>query len=88
MLTGEEIRQEAARREATCSEGMRGSFYHGFREGAKWASKVAEEHNLTWEDMQRIADAMGHTAKLTKEGTMRPSEEYYTEVLMKFNAKG
>lgn len=44
-ISGEEIRQEAARREQTCPKGMKDSFYYGFREGAKWAFKVAEENN-------------------------------------------
>ena len=45
LISGEEIRQEAARREETCPKGMKGSYYYGFREGAKWALKIAEEHN-------------------------------------------
>lgn len=42
-ISGEDIRQEAARREETCPKGMKDSFYYGFREGAKWAIKIAEE---------------------------------------------
>lgn len=38
-ISGEEIRQEAEKREQTCSSGMKGSFYYGFREGAKWGIK-------------------------------------------------
>lgn len=45
LISGEEIRQEAARREETCPNGMKDSYYYGFREGAKWALKIAEEHN-------------------------------------------
>lgn len=44
LISGEEIRQEAARREETCPKGMKDSYYYGFREGAKWALKIVEEH--------------------------------------------
>lgn len=44
IITGEDIRQEAERREKTCPKGMKDSFYYGFREGAKWAFKVAEQN--------------------------------------------
>lgn len=39
ILSGEEIRQMAEKREQTCSHGMKDSYYYGFREGAKWAQK-------------------------------------------------
>ena len=35
IISGEDIRQEAERREQTCPKGMKDSFYYGFREGAK-----------------------------------------------------
>lgn len=43
LVTGEEIRREAERRENTCPQGMKDSYYYGFREGAKWALRVIEE---------------------------------------------
>lgn len=36
IVSGEEIRQMAEKREQTCSSGMKNSYYYGFREGAKW----------------------------------------------------
>lgn len=36
IVSGEEIRQKAAEKEQTCPNGMKDSFYYGFREGAKW----------------------------------------------------
>ena len=44
-ISGEEIRQEAARREQTCPKGMKDSFYYGFREGAKWILSLIEKEN-------------------------------------------
>lgn len=49
-ISGEDIRQEAARREETAPKGMKGSFYYGFREGAKWAFKVAEMNEANEND--------------------------------------
>lgn len=43
-VSGEEIRQEAARREQTCPEGMKNSYYYGFREGAKWMQHRLREN--------------------------------------------
>lgn len=40
--------------------------------------------NLTWQDMLKIADIIGHTQKLTEDGYVRDSESFYTEVLEKF----
>lgn len=44
-ISGEEIRQEAEKREQTCPEGMKGSYYYGFREGAKWGIKKQKAIN-------------------------------------------
>ena len=44
-VSGEDIRQEALKREQTCPKAMKDSFYYGFREGAKWAFKVAEQND-------------------------------------------
>lgn len=44
IVSGETIREEAARREKTCPKGMKDSYYYGFREGAKWAFKIAEQN--------------------------------------------
>ena len=44
LISGEDIRQEAERREQTCPKGMKDSFYYGFREGAKWALKMIEQN--------------------------------------------
>ena len=44
IISGEDIRQEAERREQTCPEGMKNSFYYGFREGAKWVLKIIEQN--------------------------------------------
>ena len=49
-ISGEEIRQEAARREETCPQEMKGSFYYGFREGAKWAFKVARMNEEQYDE--------------------------------------
>ena len=40
LISGEEIRQEAARREETCPKGMKDSYYYGFREGANGHLKL------------------------------------------------
>lgn len=50
ILSGEEIRQEAETRERTCPKGMKGSFYYGFREGAKWVDHIASEQKEYDED--------------------------------------
>ena len=44
LISGEDIRQEAERREQTCPKEMKDSFYYGFREGAKWALKMIEQN--------------------------------------------
>lgn len=44
LISGEDIRQEAERREQTCPKEMKDSFYYGFREGAKWALKMVEQN--------------------------------------------
>lgn len=46
-LSGEDIRQEAERREQTCPKGMKDSFYYGFREGVKWILKLIAEEEQT-----------------------------------------
>lgn len=39
IISGEEIRKAAAKHEENCPSAMKGSFYYGFREGAKWMQK-------------------------------------------------
>lgn len=49
--------------------------------------ETSDTTNLTWQDMARIADIIGHTRRLTEEGFTRKPEEFYTEVLEKFKEK-
>lgn len=40
--------------------------------------------DLTWQDIHKIVDILNHTAKLDKQGEMRPVKDVYTEVLQRF----
>lgn len=40
-------------------------------------------HALTWQDIRKIHDVILHTARLDKEGKVRPAEEFYGEVIIK-----
>lgn len=40
IISGEQIRQEALKREESCPKDMKNSYYYGFREGAKWMQKL------------------------------------------------
>ena len=42
---------------------------------------------ITADDVARIADIIGHTAKLDNNGYMRPSRDIYQEVADKFNER-
>lgn len=57
-----------------------------FREAMGAVVKESLTTELTWQDIARLADIMAHTSKLTKGGEVRTPEEYYSEVLQKFNA--
>lgn len=39
LISGDYIRENAAKHEETCPKAMKDSFYYGFREGAKWMQK-------------------------------------------------
>lgn len=54
ILSGEDIRQEAERREQTCPKGMKNSYYYGFREGAKWAQHAINEAIRTINNLDDI----------------------------------
>lgn len=42
---------------------------------------------VTWQDIAKIADIIGHTNRLDKEGQVRSSEEFYKEILKKYKEK-
>ena len=39
---------------------------------------------LTWQDMAKIADIIGHTSRLTRDGMTRSPEDFYSEILERF----
>ena len=42
---------------------------------------------ITADDVAKISDIIGHTAKLDEHGYVRPSREIYQEVANKFNER-
>lgn len=40
---------------------------------------------LTWQDIRKIVEIADHTALLTKGGECRKQEDYYKEVLKRYN---
>lgn len=61
VISGETIRQEAARHEDNCPDGMKNSFYYGFREGAKWMQhKVLNLLRMDPSDDDKLATQVGY----------------------------
>lgn len=43
--------------------------------------------HLTWQDVMDIVDIFGHTSRLDDNGNVRSQEDFFTEVLNKYNSE-
>ena len=55
-----------------------------FRKTMEAVIKESLSTELTWQDMARIADIIGHTSRLTRDGMTRSPEDFYSEILKRF----
>lgn len=78
MISGEEIREEALKREKSVPKAMQGSFYYGFREGAKW---MQHKYSNKISELTEALDASHVSCEGMKENYIKAIEEAYNKML-------